>query len=150
MGGRQVKRGRVPSTAVVIPINLVCLLRLGLPPLAAKAAPSAAPWTAVRSNGAGFHLRGSALIQVVALRSSPHPCSPAPRSGLHRAWGRSGPPQGPHILSALSHTSCMCWLRWQLINYWKLKQLRRAVMALIGLVTLVLSIAPSGEGIGLW
>ena len=44
----------------------------------------------------------------VALRSSPHPCSPAPRSGLHRAWGRSGSPQGPHILSALSHTSCMC------------------------------------------
>ena len=39
-------------------------------------------------------LRGSALIQVrVALRSSPHPCSPAPRSGFHRAWGRSGPPQ---------------------------------------------------------
>jgi len=26
MGGRQVKRGRVPSTAVVIPINLVTLV----------------------------------------------------------------------------------------------------------------------------
>jgi len=34
-----------------------------------------------------------------ALVSLPHFCSPASRSGFHRAWGRSGPPQRPHILS---------------------------------------------------
>jgi len=43
--------------------------------------------------------RAMILEGFSSLWSSPHFCSPASRSRLHRAWGRSRPPQTPHILS---------------------------------------------------
>jgi len=50
----------------------------------------------------GFHDVIDLLLYLTgfsSLWSLPHFCSPASRSGFHRAWGRSGPPQRPHILS---------------------------------------------------
>ena len=41
----------------------------------------------------------SSHTSLCGLISSPHLCSPASRSGFHRAWGRSGPPRRPHISS---------------------------------------------------
>jgi putative transposase len=53
-------------------------------------------WFEHRVRGWGFSSHMSSYNLIWSL---PHLCSPAFRSGFHRAWGRSGPPQGPHILS---------------------------------------------------
>jgi DUF1680 family protein len=51
-------------------------------------------WRMFLASGEGF----SSHISLYNLMSLPHLFSPASRSGFHRAWGRSGPPLGPHTL----------------------------------------------------